>query len=261
MIFCSKFSTSILLFILLSFFSTSSVFAQILTQKQQDSAFLIHPGQLRIQKIKKFLSNTFKNYSSNELSLFGSIAQSKQTINDNAITIPVNYIYNTVNTVNYRTGFSGGFRIDGLYHQKHFYSFIFAINKVSVGNYYLNKYSLSPLLDEYTHFKSDNDFTTISIATHYKKIIPIGDINKYKFYAVIGSSIDYKISNMSNENLVNGAGNRAIINGDFGAEFNNKDYYILFAHYKRGINMFSSTVPIQLNRFEIGMSIKTKDIF
>ena len=86
-------------------------------------------------------------------------------------------------------------------------------------------------------------------------------MNRYKFYAVIGSSIDYKISKISNENLLNGAGNNTLINADIGAEFNNKGYYLLFAHYKYGINMFSSTVPIQLNRFEIGMSIKTKDLF
>jgi hypothetical protein len=27
------------------------------------------------------------------------------------------------------------------------------------------------------------------------------------------------------------------------------------------VNMTSSSVPIQINRFEIGMSIKTKDLF
>jgi len=86
-------------------------------------------------------------------------------------------------------------------------------------------------------------------------------MNKYKFYAVMGPSFDYKISSISNENLINRAGNRAIINGDFGAEFDNNSYYVLFAHYKLGTNLFNSAVPVQLNRFEIGMSIKAKDLF
>jgi hypothetical protein len=86
-------------------------------------------------------------------------------------------------------------------------------------------------------------------------------MNKYKFYAVFGPSFDYKISSISKENLINGAGNRAIINGDLGAEFDNKGYYVLYAHYKLGVNMTSSNVPVQLNRFEIGMSIKAKDLF
>jgi hypothetical protein len=86
-------------------------------------------------------------------------------------------------------------------------------------------------------------------------------MNKYKFYAVVGPSVDYKISRISKENLINGASNTAIFNGDIGAEFDNKGYYVLFAHYKLGVNMTRSTVPVQLNRFEIGMSIKSKDLF
>jgi hypothetical protein len=60
---------------------------------------------------------------------------------------------------------------------------------------------------------------------------------------------------------MNGAGNRAFLNADLGAEFDNKGYYILFAHYKLGKYLANSTVPVQLNRFEIGMSIKSKDLF
>jgi hypothetical protein len=89
----------------------------------------------------------------------------------------------------------------------------------------------------------------------------VNAMNKYKFYAVFGPSFDYKISIFSNENLINRAGRKAIINGDFGAEFDNNGYYVLFAHYKLGTNLFQSVVPVQLNRFEIGMSIKAKDLF
>ena len=239
----------------------SAVQAQTLTKKQQDSAFLLHPGQERIRKIKKSLAKTFVNFTGNDLSLYGSLNLSKQNINDNGITAPINYLYNSLNNNIYEAGFSGGFRMDGMYKERHRYSFSFGINRITVGNYYQNIYSLIPFIDDFTHFKADNVFTTINIAAHYKKLLPVNDMNKYKFYAVIGPSFDYKISSISEENLINGAGNKAIINGDFGAEFDNKGYYVLFAHYKYGVNMKSSSVPIQLNRFEIGMSIKTKDLF
>ena len=247
--------------LILAIFLGSSVQAQTLTKKQQDSAFLLHPGQERMRKIKKSLAKTFVNFKGNDLSLYGSLNLSKQNINDNGITAPINYLYNNVNSNNYTSGFSGGFRIDGIYNEKHRYSFNFGINRIAAGNNYKNLHSLAPFIDDFTQFKADNVFTTFNIAAHYKKMLPIGDMNKYKFYAVIGPSFDYKISSISEENLINGAGNRAIINGDFGTEFNNKGYYILFAHYKYGVNMTSSSVPIQLNRFEIGMSIKTKDLF
>jgi len=239
----------------------SMLSAQDLTTKQKDSAFLLRPGQERLRKIKKSFAKTFVNFVGNELSLFGSLDLSKQQVNDNGITVPVNYVYNTVNSNTFNPGYSGGFRIDGIYKEKHRYSLSFALNRIAAGNQYKNKYSLSPFIDDFTHFKADNNFTTINITAHYKKLLPVNAMNKYKFYAVFGPSFDYKISSISSENLVNGAGNRAIINGDLGAEFDNKGYYVLYAHYKLGANLFQSTVPVQLNRFEIGMSIKAKDLF
>jgi hypothetical protein len=73
--------------------------------------------------------------------------------------------------------------------------------------------------------------------------------------------LDYKISRIDAEHLINGSGNRAFVNGDLGAEFDNKGYYVLYAHYKLGGNLAKSSAPIQMNRFELGMSIKVKDLF
>jgi len=256
-LFSNKF---LLLFSILSI-AASSLTAQTLTKKQQDSLYLLNPGQERIRKIKKSLAKKFVNFVGNDVSLFGALALSKQNINDNGVTAPINYLYNTVNSNTFNSGYSGGFRIDGIYKEKHRYALSFAVNRIAAGNNYKNKYSLSPFIDDFTHFKADNNFTTLSIAAHYKKLLPVNAMNKYKFYAVFGPSFDYKISSISKENLINGAGNRAIINGDLGAEFDNKGYYVLYAHYKLGVNMTSSSVPVQLNRFEIGMSIKAKDLF
>ena len=256
-LFSNKF---LLLFSILSF-AASSLTAQTLTKKQQDSLYLLNPGQERIRKIKKSLAKKFVNFVGNDVSLFGNLVLSKQKINDNGVTAPINYLYNTVNSNTFNSGYSGGFRIDGIYKEKHRYALSFAVNRVAAGNNYKNKYSLSPFIDDFTHFKADNNFTTINVAAHYKKLLPVNAMNKYKFYAVFGPSFDYKISRISNEQLINGAGNRAIINGDLGAEFDNKGYYVLYAHYKLGVNMTSSSVPVQLNRFEIGMSIKAKDLF
>jgi len=255
------FSNKFLLLFSIVSIAASSLTAQTLTKKQQDSAYLLNPGQERIRKIKKSLAKKFVNFVGNDVSLFGNLVLSKQNINDKGVTAPINYLYNTVNSNTFNSGYSGGFRIDGIYKEKHRYALSFAVNRVAAGNNYKNKYSLSPFIDDFTHFKADNNFTTINVAAHYKKLLPVNAMNKYKFYAVFGPSFDYKISSISKENLINGAGNRAIINGDLGAEFDNKGYYVLYAHYKLGVNMTSSTVPVQLNRFEIGMSIKAKDLF
>jgi hypothetical protein len=257
-----KISTKKVLFIFLTLCILSSkVFAQTLNVKQKDNLFLVQPGKDRIKKIKKSFAKTFKNFTSNDVSLLGSLNLAKQNINDKGITTPVNYIYNSVNSNLFKPGFSGGFRLDGIYKEKHLYTFGFAINKISSGANYKNKYTKSPFLEEYTRFKADNKFTTLSLSARYKKLLPINDMKQHKFYAVVGPSIDYRISAISNDNSLDGAKNSLIVNADIGSEFDNNGYYVLFAHYKLGNNLFRSMAPIQLNRFEIGISFKIKDIF
>ena len=248
------------LFLLISI-NINMLSAQDLTVKQKDSAFLRNPRKERVEKIKKTFAKTFKDFVGNDLYLLGSLDLSKQNINDKGITNPLNYLYNTVNSNTFKPGYTAGFRIDGVYKEKLPYSFIFAVNRISTGNNYLNKYNSSPFIEDFTHFKADNQFTSICVAAHFKKLLPISDMKKYKFYAIAGPSFDYKISKISNDNLVDGSGNRALINADLGTEFNNNDYYIIFAHYKLGTNLFKSDVPVQLNRFEIGMTIKARDLF
>ena len=251
----------LLLFIFLSITFSTTLVAQNNIYKQKDSLYLSHPFKDRINAFKSNFAKKLKPLMGNDFSIFGSMSLSRQLINDGGVTVPVNYIYENVNNINFKPGYIGGFRWDGIYHDQHRYAVILAVNHANVGNHYTNKYNLNPLLNEYTHFKADDQYTTLSLALHYKKLLPINDMKKYKFYAVFGPSFDYKISNISDDNLIDKTGKRAFINGDLGAEFDNKGYYILFAHYKLGSYISHSAASVQLNRFEIGMSIKAKDLF
>jgi hypothetical protein len=206
-------------------------------------------------------NNKSKVQSDKGWSLFGALTLNNQSVNDAGITAPVNYLFSSVNNNVFKPGYSGGFRYDGISKRNNNYSLSFAINRLSAGTTYTNKYSLAPFLEDFTHYKADNQFTMLSFAAHYKMLLPVNDMRKYKFYAVVGPSLDYKISTISAEHLINGSGNRTFINGDLGAEFDNKGYYVLYAHYKLGTNLLSSSVPTTLNRFELGISIKVKDLF
>lgn len=256
-----NFSIKFFFLFLFTSFDVNTVHAQTLTKKQQDSLYLLNPSQERLRKIKKSFAKRFVNFVGNEVSLYGALMLSKQIIDDKGVTAPINYLYSDLNTNIFNPGFNGGFRIDGIYKEKHRYTFSLGVNRISAGSYYKNIHNLSPFIDDFTHFKAEHKFTTLSLTAHYKQLLPVNAMNKYKFYAVFGPSFDYKISRISNEQLINGAGNRAFLNADLGAEFDNKGYYILYAHYKLGKYLTNATVPIQLNRFEIGMSIKTKDLF
>ena len=52
----NTFSNRFISIFILAIFVGSAVNAQTLTKKQQDSAFLLHPGQERMRKIKKSLA-------------------------------------------------------------------------------------------------------------------------------------------------------------------------------------------------------------
>lgn len=257
-----KISTKKVLYIFLALcIFSNTVFAQKLSLKEKDKSYLVQPGKERIKNIKKSLSKTFKDFTGNDLYLLSSLDVSKQIINDNDISNTFNYLYNSVNSNTFKSGYSAGCRIDGFYKQKQPYSFVFALNRISTGNKYINKYNAEPFLEDFTHLKVDNQFTTISAALHYKKLVPFNDINKFKFYLVAGPSLDFKISKISNDNLIDGSGKRTVINADIGTEFDNNGYYILFIHYKYGANINKTNAQVQLSRFEIGMAIKGKDLF
>jgi hypothetical protein len=213
-----------------------------------------------------FLNTTFSqeitNYNSNGyFSLLGSLSLSKQLVNDISVGPQFNYAFNEVNNNVLKPGYSFGGRYDGTIKGTNFYSLSLTANRIVSGSKYVNKYTLAPLLGDFTHYKADNRMTTIRIAVHYRKLLPIGDVNKYKFFLVLGPSIDYRLSGFSNDHVVYEKGKRILVNGDMGLEFDNKGYYVLFAHYRFGSNLSKQLVPIHINRFELGMSIKTRDLF
>ena len=175
------FPKQIFFLFLLAFLVFNTVNAQTLTKKQQDSLYLFNPGKERILKIKKSFAKTFINFTDNHISLIGSLVLSKQSINDNGVTAPINYLYNNLNTNNYDPGFNGGFRIDGIYNEKHRYTFSLGVNRITAGSNYKNMHNLTPFIEDFTHFKADNKFTTISLSAHYKKLLPVNAMNKYKF--------------------------------------------------------------------------------
>ena len=204
---------------------------------------------------------TTKAKSPGYFSLFGNLSLSKQVVNDNGASSQFNYAFDQVNSNTFKPGYSGGGRYDGTIKGTNFYSVSLSANRIVSGSRYTNKYSLAPVIGDFTHYKADSKMTTINVAAHFRKLLPISDVSKYKFFLVLGPSIDYRISGFGSDHVVNEKGKRILVNGDLGLEFDNKDYYVLFAHYRMGASPSKPVVPISLTRFELGMSIKTRDLF
>ena len=237
-----------------------------LTQQQEDSAFLKHPFKDAVVKFKQDFKRSwdkvFVDFTDNEIYLHAGMNVSKQNISMGGYQSSFNYDLADYNKNVFKPGYYAGFRVDGKFKEKHNYSFEMSLNKIAAGTNYKEVGTLAPFIGNFSKFKADDQFFTLSIAAHYKKLIPLGDTVKHKFYIIAGPSIDTRLSGQSADNLVNNNYQRLLLRGDIGVEFDNQSYYTLFVHYKQGITSFTKApIVTNLNSLEIGMMLKASDLF
>ena len=198
----------------------------------------------------------------NNLYLLGGINFSKQNITTNNYNSNFNYDLADYNSHNFKTGYFAGFRLD--FKDKKFqnYSFEVSLNKIVSGTNYEDGQNLNPFLGTYSKFKADDQFLTLSAAAHFRKLLPLRDTSKLRFYIIAGPSIDTRLSKQSLNNLVNTNYYRFIMRGDLGLEFDNQGYYTIFIHYNLPITSFTKTpVNTFLNTLEMGVLLKVSDVF
>ena len=234
--------------------------------KDKDKLYLEHPVADRIQQIKKSFNTswnkTFIDFTDNNTYLLAGIGLSKQTITAGGYSSSFNYNLSDINSNAFKPGYFAGFRVDGKYKEKHNYSFGMVLNNLVTGNNYKDSKSLAPFLGSFSNFKADERFLNLSIAAHYKNLLAISDTSKYKFYLVVGPSLDTRLSEQSADNLINNNYSRFLLRADVGVEFENKNFYTLFLHYKKGVTSFTkSPIGSNINSLEIGMMIKASDLF
>jgi hypothetical protein len=233
--------------------------------KSIDSAVLLNPFRDKVQafkkSVKKELGKIFIDFNNNNIYVLSGIGYSKQYINTGSYSSFFNYDLQS-NKSTFKPGYFAGFRVDGIYKEKHLYSFAFSLDKISSGASYRSSTSLQPFIGNFSRFKADDQFLNLSIAAHYKKLLPYKPNERTLFYVVAGPSIDTRLSGQSADNLVNNNYRRFLLRADIGIEYENKSFYTLFMHYKQGVTSFTkSPVSTRLNSFEIGLLMKASDIF
>jgi hypothetical protein len=233
--------------------------------KSIDSAVLLNPFRDKVQafkkSVKKEFGKIFIDFNDNNIYVLSGIGFSKQYINTGSYNSIFNYDLEN-NKSAFKTGYFAGFRVDGIYKEKHLYSFAFSLDKISSGTSYSSSTSLEPFIGNFSRFKADDQFLNFSIAAHYKKLLPFKPNERTLFYVVAGPSIDTRLSGQSADNLVNNNYRRFLLRADIGIEYENKSFYTLFVHYKKGVTSFTkSPVSTHLNSVEIGLLMKASDIF
>lgn len=217
---------------------------------------------IKINAQSNSTQNTFAKLLENRLSLFAGINMSKQTINTGNYNSRFNYDLSTYQNNSFKSGYFLGFRIDGIEQFNHNYNFSISFNKIVSGTNYKNSNNLDPFLGSFSKFKADDNFFIMNINSHYKRQIFSDNSKKRKFYAIIGPSIDIRLSKQSEDNQVYNTYRNLILKADFGLEFDNQNYYTLFLHYKQAISSFTKQPIINnLNCFELGTIFKASDLF
>ena len=230
----------------------------VLNQRQKDRLFLKRTGADRVTKFKKEFTKTwnkvFVDFTDNDVFLMAGMNFAKQNILANNYNAP--FVYAVEQKDVYKPGFMGGFRVDGKFKEKHPYAVAFTLNKYSAGANYKETKTLEPFIGGFSNFKAEEQLFSLNMTALYKKIIPITDTAKYKFYVVAGPSLDIRLSGQSLDNQVNNNYRKMFLRAHLGIEFDNKSYYTIFFHYKQGLHSVTkSSIQTGINSFDLGMLI------
>ena len=151
-----------------------------------DSAIVVAPVVEKVKDTnslyKSMKEKFFKYTATTTVSLLSGANFSKQTVDVGGFNSNFNYIYSDINNDVYKTGYFGGIRLDGMVKKKHEYSLSVSLSKLSSGVSYINSTSLGPVVGSFSTFKAEDHFFIMNIGAHYKKLIPYGDLDKFKFY-------------------------------------------------------------------------------
>lgn len=236
----------------------------MLSQKQKDRLFLKRAGVDQVAKFKKEFAKTwnkvFIDFTDNDVFLMAGMNFAKQNIRANDFNAP--FVYAVEQKDVYKPGFMTGFRVDGKFKEKHPYAVAFTLNKYATGANYKETKSLDPFIGGFSNFKAAEQLFSLNMTALYKKLIPITDSAKYKFYVVAGPSLDIRLSGQGLDNQVNNSYRKIFLRAHLGLEFDNKSYYTIFFHYKQGIHSITkSPIHTGFNSFDLGMLIKASDLF
>ncbi len=231
----------------------------VLNQRKKDGVFLKYSIKFK-KEFTKTWNKVFVDFTDNDVFLMGGMNFAKQNIRANEYNAP--FVYSVEQKNVFKPGFMAGFRVDGKFKEKHPYAVAFTLNKYATGANYKDVKSFEPFIGSFSNFKAEDQVFSLNMTALYKKIIPILDTTKYKFYVVAGPSLDIRLSGQSLDNQVNNNYRKMFLRAHLGLEFDNKSYYTIFFHYKQGLHSVTkSAIQTGFNSFNLGMLIKAKDLF
>lgn len=205
---------------------------------------------------------TYSDLRGYDLYLIGATNLSKQIITVGNYTSNFIYSLDEISSDTYNSGFMTGLRLDSKMKKRSNYSLEIGLSKMNPGSKYDGGDNLYPFMGNFSKFKAENQFFTFSSSLHLRQLLNFRINTKEKIFFVLGPSIETRLSGQTNDNLINRNYRLFNVRADIGLEFFNNSFFILFAHYKYGLTSFTKLPVItNLNSFNLGISVNTKNIF
>ncbi len=198
----------------------------------------------------------------NNLSLFAGLNEAKQNINTGNFSSKFNYRLADYQSNAYKPGYFFGFRLEENSNNKDQINFSLSYHQMATGTNYHDAKFLSPFTQAISNYKADDHFSLLAMNVHYKREIFIDHNEKRKYFLIAGPSVFIRLSNQTIENQANNNYNLAYLNGDVGAEIENKSSYTLFVHYKQPLTSFTKNeINTRLSSLSIGILFKASELF
>lgn len=214
------------------------------------------------QSIEKQPHENFPKILKKQIYLISGMNFNKQLLLLNDYSSRFNYDLSDYQNNLYKPAYFLGVGWESKSVNNHKYAFNVILSKVAAGNNYKDANKLTPFVPNFTKFLAEDQFLMLNVATYFKQLIPISDTSRYRLYLTIGPSLNIRLSDQSDANLINGNYKNYYVSGDGGLEFNNQSLYTLFVHYKYALNSFTKQPLLSnLNSVELGAMVKISDLF
>jgi hypothetical protein len=196
------------------------------------------------------------------LSLFAGLIESKQNINTGNFSSKFNYRLSDYQNNVYKPGYFFGFRIEENSSNKHKINFSLSYHQMATGTNYNDAKYLSPFTQAISNYKADDHFSMLAMNVHYKREVFTDHNEKRKYFLIAGPSVSIRLSNQTEDNQAYNNYTLASLNGDVGAEIENKSSYTLFVHYKQPLTSFTKNeINTRLSSLSIGILFKASELF
>lgn len=213
-------------------------------------------------KLDAYCKIIFSKFTHTQVCLTVGMGFARQNIKSLPPELIMNYPLEGLQNKVFKPGYFASARLEGQISKTQLYAVSMELRRLNTGSNYKVSLQYPPSEKSYTSFAADNHFWFVSIPIITKKMLPVSDTTRYKFYAVGGPSVDIRISGASADNQRLNHYRKMFVSALVGVEFDYLGYYTLFLHYQKSLSSLTRNgIKVGNNQFSVGVMMTVQDLF